>query len=1091
MGFLYSKEDDVLRISTSVFVTNFPDHVGAKDLWHACKQYGHVVDAYIHDRRSKAGKRFGFVHFIIVFDVDRLVGNLCTVWIGNYHLHANAARFTRPSVKNNRSFDNKTEKLKVNTFGTKPDNAARISSNSNVARDMVMRNEGFSDIELCYLGGLWVMIVIKSMEIKEKFLSCVAIKSWFEHLIQNHIDGIIAWVDLEGITLKLWTFNSFKKIASKWVLLLNDEMSKDFNLHSKRLCWIPDFDEQSEEDIDSGNEQSDDGVKENVDGNEDEQLGEDKSSVVPKTLEAVENIVGAEYAELKVAEENQSSDPFGVYNLLKDKRVHEFNEFIEVKSRDKRNKNEGVESVGSGHFQKMDIPKSGGSILSMMDELIKVGQTMRFKMDGCIKNIEDIVAMKGVDDIDSPSTSAITLDRFLSDHRPILLREAVLDFGPTPFRLWNGARQSEKNKRRVLQQELGHLDLSIDKGNTSVSILQQRMEVCKSLKEMDKLISMEMAQKAKIKWAVEGDENSKYYHGILNRKRNQLAIRGVLSDGVWEERPNVVKNEFFNHFRIRFDRPNSVRPILEMDFPNCLSTTQKEDLEAVVSNEEIKKAVWDCGADKSPGPDGFTFGFFKRLWDLIESDVVAAVKSFFESGIFYKGCNSSFIALIPKIPNAKFVKDFRQICLIGSLYKIISKVLANRLVLVLDDLVNEVQSAFVADKQILDGPFILNEVYQWCKAKRKQSFVLKIDFEKAYDSVRWDYVGDVLRKFGFGEKWCGWIHECFHSSRGSVLVNGSPSIEFQFYKGLKQGDPLAPFLFILVMESLHLSFNRVVDAGLCIHVSKSKLMGIAVNDDCVHQAANRIGCGILKVPFTYLGSRVGGNISRICSWDEIVEKLITRLSKWKMNTLSIGGRLTLLKAVLGSVPIYYMSLFKVPMNVLHRMETIRSRFFNGVDLNSKKSIWVRWSKVLASKEKGGLGVSSFYALNRALMFKRVWRFKTQKEMLWSRVIKAIHGVNGRIGSHSKIRYKSIWCDIIREVETVKDDVWICDTPLKLRYPRLYALEINKEINVVCKMSHGSPSCSFRRKPRSGVEQSQIEGLMELLEGVTLGTYRDR
>nr|GEZ75467.1 RNA-directed DNA polymerase, eukaryota, reverse transcriptase zinc-binding domain protein [Tanacetum cinerariifolium] len=185
-----------------------------------------------------------------------------------------------------------------------------------------------------------------------------------------------------------------------------------------------------------------------------------------------------------------------------------------------------------------------------------------------------------------------------------------------------------------------------------------------------------------------------------------------------------------------------------------------------------------------------------------------------------------------------------------------------------------------------------------------------------------------------------------------------------------------------------------------------------------------------------------------------------------------------------------------------------------VDLNSKKSIWVRWSKVLAFKEKGGLGVSSFYALNRALMFKWVWRFKTQKEMLWSRVIKAIHGVNGRIGSHSKIGYKSIWCDIIREVETVKvhgfdlyncihkkigngadscfwDDVWIGDTPLKLRYPRLYALEINKEINVACKMSHGSPSCSFRRKPRSGVEQSQIEGLMELLEGVMLGTYRDR
>nr|GEZ79348.1 RNA-directed DNA polymerase, eukaryota, reverse transcriptase zinc-binding domain protein [Tanacetum cinerariifolium] len=125
---------------------------------------------------------------------------------------------------------------------------------------------------------------------------------------------------------------------------------------------------------------------------------------------------------------------------------------------------------------------------------------------------------------------------------------------------------------------------------------------------------------------------------------------------------------------------------------------------------------------------------------------------------------------------------------------------------------SEVQSAFLADRQILDGPFILNEVLQWCKVKKKQTFIFKIDFEKAYDSVRWDFLGDVLSRFGFGSRWCGWIQECLQSSRGSMLVNGIPTQEFQFYKGLKQGDLLSPFLFILVMESLHLSFKRVEDA---------------------------------------------------------------------------------------------------------------------------------------------------------------------------------------------------------------------------------------------------------------------------------------
>nr|GEX90441.1 RNA-directed DNA polymerase, eukaryota, reverse transcriptase zinc-binding domain protein [Tanacetum cinerariifolium] len=111
--------------------------------------------------------------------------------------------------------------------------------------------------------------------------------------------------------------------------------------------------------------------------------------------------------------------------------------------------------------------------------------------------------------------------------------------------------------------------------------------------------------------------------------------------------------------------------------------------------------------------------------------------------------------------------------------------LFNRLVTVLDGIVDEIQSAFVMDRQILDGPFILNEIVHWCKNKKKQSMIFKVHFEKAYDSVRWDFIDDILRRFGFGEKWCKWIQSCLYSSRGSVLVNGTPTKEFQFHKGLK------------------------------------------------------------------------------------------------------------------------------------------------------------------------------------------------------------------------------------------------------------------------------------------------------------------
>nr|GFB54140.1 RNA-directed DNA polymerase, eukaryota [Tanacetum cinerariifolium] len=283
-----------------------------------------------------------------------------------------------------------------------------------------------------------------------------------------------------------------------------------------------------------------------------------------------------------------------------------------------------------------------------------------------------------------------------------------------------------------------------------------------------------------------------------------------------------------------------------------------------------------------------------RYWSFIGSDLCSAVKCFFDKGCFSRGGNSSFIALIPKVTDAKFVADSRPISLIGSVYKVVTKILANRLA--------------------------------W---KMKQALVFKVDFAKAYDSVRWDFLLDVLSAFGFGSKWCHWIRGLFSSNMASVFVNGSPTTEFPIYRGLKQGDPLAPFLFILIMESLHISVSRAVNdgifkglhirgstsishliyaddavfigewsdqnmdnllkilrcfhlaSGLSINVNKSHVLGVGVPLDIVQQGAARIGCGIINTPFKYLGVMVGDYMSRYSSWSNIIQKVRARLSKWK------------------------------------------------------------------------------------------------------------------------------------------------------------------------------------------------------------------
>nr|GFA73109.1 RNA-directed DNA polymerase, eukaryota [Tanacetum cinerariifolium] len=176
---------------------------------------------------------------------------------------------------------------------------------------------------------------------------------------------------------------------------------------------------------------------------------------------------------------------------------------------------------------------------------------------------------------------------------------------------WNSMRQSFKNSKIMLKSKLADVELVIDKGNASEEVIYKRLEIVNSINELEKQQSMETA--------------------------NNLAIRGVLEAGKWIENQDLVKKEFLNHFKNRFGRPNKTRPVLVTEFSRQLNSMQHMDMEADVTIEEIKNAVWDCGTDKSPGPNGFSFDFYRRFWSVIQKDVVAVVKCFFIMGLFLKG----------------------------------------------------------------------------------------------------------------------------------------------------------------------------------------------------------------------------------------------------------------------------------------------------------------------------------------------------------------------------------------------------------------------------------------------------------------------
>nr|GEW96729.1 RNA-directed DNA polymerase, eukaryota, reverse transcriptase zinc-binding domain protein [Tanacetum cinerariifolium] len=307
------------------------------------------------------------------------------------------------------------------------------------------------------------------------------------------------------------------------------------------------------------------------------------------------------------------------------------------------------------------------------------------------------------------------------------------------------------------------------------------------------------------------------------------------------------------------------------------------------------------------------------------------------------------------------------------------------------------------------------------------------------------------------------------------------------------------------MESLHLSFQRVVDAGMFMGIKLSPSLNLSrmfYADDAVFVGQWRDG------------TKVGGSMSQVQAWKEVVDKVKSRLSKWKMKTLSIGGRLTLLKSVLESMPIFHMSTFRVPSSVLHMLESIRSYFFNGHELGSNKATWVKWNNVLAFEEKGGLSVSSLYALNEGLMLKWFWRFFNQKTSLWAKVIKAIHSEDGKVGKDTNTGVWSCWTNIVNEIKILRrqgvnvlnfmqlklgngdiiafwDDNWIGGGVLKDLYPRIYALKTCKMVNVSTKLNDSSLNNSFRRRTRGGVEQAQYDAIFDLLNAVTLVPMADR
>ncbi|XP_071707923.1 uncharacterized protein [Rutidosis leptorrhynchoides] len=471
------------------------------------------------------------------------------------------------------------------------------------------------------------------------------------------------------------------------------------------------------------------------------------------------------------------------------------------------------------------------------------------------------------------------------------------------------------------------------------------------------------------------------------------------------------------------------------------------------------------------------------------------------TGDISNGFNSSFTTLVPKKTDPVSLNEYRPISLIGSYYKIIVKLLSLRIRKVIPNLIGFEQSAFIRGRNIMDGALIANESYAFLKTKRIKSMLFKVDFEKAFDSLSWEFSDDMMGIMGFGKKWRGWIASCLKSASVSVLVNGTPTKEFKLGRGVRQGDPLSSFLFIIATEGLNwltksavsnnlysgveidkdkvpISHLQYADdtlffgswsldnienlmkllkcfelcSGLKINYNKSNPFGVGVDMKEVEYMAHLFGCNVGVFPFTYLGQPIGANMKKIASWKPVIDKFEKRLADWKSRTMSFGGRLTLVTSVLNSLPLYYFSLFRAPHCVLNKLECVRRKFFWGGAGEESKISWVKWDEVIRPWTDGGLNIGIHGVLG--ILNSGGVNSLDNSNFPWSTIVKTGFEIDG-LG----VDFSKSFSRVIGDGSNTLfwEDIWIKDKPLKDLFNRLFRLESNGKASVADRIKRDGSS----------------------------------
>ncbi|GJV82645.1 RNA-directed DNA polymerase, eukaryota, reverse transcriptase zinc-binding domain protein [Tanacetum coccineum] len=324
-------------------------------------------------------------------------------------------------------------------------------------------------------------------------------------------------------------------------------------------------------------------------------------------------------------------------------------------------------------------------------------------------------------------------------------------------------------------------------------------------------------QKVRIQWLKEGDKNTSYFHRILKSRKHQGRVEFICGEDGSRYEGREVAGQFVKHFHSFLGTKHSVINMSFLGDIVSLKLTEEEvaDMIIEVNDKEIKEAIFDIDSNKAAGRDGYSSCFFKKSWEIVGKDVCKAIKEFFITGKLLGKINATLIALVPKVDTPEKVCDFRPIACCNVIYKVISKILTSRIKAGLSKIVSMNQSAFLPGRHIQENILIAQELLKGYNRKSgPRRCAMKIDLQKVYDTINWDFIQDVLTAVGFHNTMIKWIMTCITSTKFSICVNGEINGYFNGGRGLRQGDPISPYLFTMVMEVFNMiMIKNVKESG--------------------------------------------------------------------------------------------------------------------------------------------------------------------------------------------------------------------------------------------------------------------------------------